>query len=92
MNLAITQISYYYNENQEGKDGITYRGEEWITDKEAIKKDGTKLYPHSAKFRIKTIDRVEQIFEDCMDAFEIAATEPAKEAPVKKVRKGIVED
>jgi hypothetical protein len=92
VNLAITQISYYYNENQEGKEGITYRGEEWITDKEAIKKDGTKLYPQSAKFRIKTIDRVEQIFEDCMDAFEVAANNPEGEKPAKKVRKGIVEE
>jgi colicin import membrane protein len=90
--LAISQISYYYNEDQEGKNGVTYKGEEWITDAEALNKRGDKIYPSCAKFRIKTIDRVEQIFEDCMDAFEIAATEPAKEAPVKKVRKGIVED
>ncbi|MBO4840307.1 MAG: DUF4468 domain-containing protein [Bacteroidaceae bacterium] len=90
--LAISQISYYYNEDQEGKNGETYKGEEWITDSQALNKKGDKIYPSCAKFRIKTIDRVEQIFEDCMDAFEVAATKPATEAPAKKVRKGIVED
>jgi colicin import membrane protein len=68
--LAISQISYYYNEDREGKNGINYKGEEWITDKEAVNKKGTKLYPRSGKFRIKTIDRVEEIFENCMNAFE----------------------
>lgn len=91
--LAISQISYYYNEDSEGRNGVTYKGEQWITDAESINKKGTGLYPSTAKFRIKTIDRVEQIFEDCMDAFEIAATPQAtEEAPAKKVRKGIVED
>jgi len=90
--LAISQISYYYNEDSEGRNGVTYKGEEWITDAEALNKRGDKIYPSCAKFRIKTIDRVEQIFEDCMDAFEVAATTPVKETPTKKVRKGIVED
>jgi len=90
--LAISQISYYYNEDQEGKNGETYKGEEWISDSKSLNKRGDKIYPACAKFRIKTIDRVEQIFEDCMDVFEVAATTPAKETPAKKVRKGIVED
>lgn len=68
--LAISQISYYYNEDREGNNGITYKGEEWISDAEALNKKGTKLYPRSGKFRIKTIDRVEDIFQKCMDSFE----------------------
>lgn len=60
--LEITQISYYYNEDMEGNNGIDYRGEEWITDEEAVNKKGTALYPRSGKFRIKTIDRVNNIF------------------------------
>jgi len=68
--LAVSQISYYYNEDNEGKNGVTYKAEEWISDKEAINKKGTKLFPRSGKFRIKTIDRVGEIFEKCMDAFE----------------------
>lgn len=70
VNLAISQISYYYNEDREGNNGITYKAEEWISDAEAINKKGTKLYPRSGKFRIKTIDRVDDIFQNCMDAFE----------------------
>ncbi|MBO7068827.1 MAG: DUF4468 domain-containing protein [Bacteroidaceae bacterium] len=90
--LAISQISYYYNEMQDGKGGETYKGEEWITDSKALNKKGTKLYPQSKKFRIKTIDRIEEIFEKCMDAFEERANTPAPEEPVKKVRKNIVEE
>lgn len=63
MELKLTQISYYYNEDQEGDHGINYKAEEWITDKLAINKKGTKLYPRSGKFRRKTIDRVEAIFD-----------------------------
>jgi hypothetical protein len=70
VNLAISQISYYYDEDSDGNGGITYKGEEWISDAEAVNKKGTKLYPRSGKFRIKTIDRVEEIFEGFMDAFE----------------------
>lgn len=71
VNLAISQISYYYNEDHEGLRGEYYKAEEWISDKEAINKKGTRLYPRSGKFRIKTIDRVEDIFKNCMDAFEV---------------------
>lgn len=69
--MSISQISYYYNEDRDGRNGVTYKAEEWISDKEAINKKGTKLYPRSGKFRIKTIDRVEEIFENCMNAFEV---------------------
>ena len=92
VNLAISQISYYYNEDMDGKNGETYKGEEWISDSRALNKKGTKLYPYCGKFRKKTIDRVEQIFEECMDAFEERANTPTEEVPAKKVRKNIVED
>ena len=92
VNLAISQISFYYNEDREGKNGVSYKGEEWISDAEALNKKGTRLYPRSGKFRIKTIDRVEKIFEDCMDAFEERVNTPNPEVPIKKVRKGIIED
>ena len=67
--LTLTQISYYYNEDMDGKNGVNYRAEEWITDKEAVNKKGTKLYPKSGKFRRLTVDRVEAIFAGFMDAF-----------------------
>ena len=69
VNLTLTQISYYYNEDMDGKNGVPYKAEEWITDKEAVNKKGTKLYPRSGKFRRKTVDRVEAIFAGFMDAF-----------------------
>lgn len=69
VNLTITQISYYYNEDMDGKNGIHYKAEEWISDKEAVNKKGTRLYPRSGKFRRKTVDRVEEIFKGFMDAF-----------------------
>lgn len=69
VNLTITQISYYYNEDMEGKNGENYRAEEWITDKVAVNKKGTRLYPRSGKFRRKTVDRVEEIFQGLMDIF-----------------------
>ena len=68
VSLTITQISYYYNEDMDGKNGVPYKAEEWITDKEAVNKKGTKLYPRSGKFRRLTIDRVEEIFQGFMDA------------------------
>lgn len=92
--LTLTQVSYYYNEDMDGNNGVTYKAEEWITDKEALSKDGKKLYPRSGKFRRKTVDRVQELFEGFMDAIAIYAekTEKVETAAPAKVRKGIVED
>ncbi len=89
VNLTITQISYYYNEDMEGKNGIPYKAEEWITDKVAVNKKGTKLYPRSGKFRRMTVDRVQAIFEGIMDAL---STMEVEEQVMTKKRKGIVEE
>lgn len=89
VSLTITQVSYYYNEDMDGKNGINYKAEEWITDKEAVNKAGTKLYPRSGKFRRKTIDRVQAIFDGFMDALSMMEVE---EKVVTKKRKGIVEE
>lgn len=70
VNVTLSQVSYYYNEDMEGNNGITYKAEEWITDKEALNSKGTKLLPRSKKFRIKTIDRVEAIFNSILDVFD----------------------
>lgn len=78
VNITITQISYYYNEDMDGKNGIIYKAEEWITDKLAVNKKGTKLYPRSGKFRRMTVDRVEEIFKGFVD--------------VLSTKKGVVED
>jgi len=78
VSLTITQISYYYNEDMDGKNGEPYKAEEWITDKVAVNKMGTKLYPRSGKFRRMTVDRVEEIFNGFVD--------------VLSTKQGVVED
>ena len=75
--MTLTQISYYYEEDNDGYNGRTYRAEEWINDANALNKAKTKLLWGSAKFRRKTVDRVEEIFTDAREAFE----SPWKSAP-----------
>ena len=57
--VSINRITYDY---EVGRDVTHYTAEEWITDKYAVNKKHTKLYPISAKFRRKTIDRKDYIF------------------------------
>ena len=57
--VIINHISYDYDVERKP---IHYTAEEWITDKYAVNKKHTKLYPVSAKFRRKTIDRKDFIF------------------------------
>lgn len=101
--ISIRQISYLYREeidsdNQPtGKGGDIYRAEEWIDDAHALNKKQTKLLWGSGKFRKKTVDRIEQIFESAMDAFEeesIQQEQRRKEEaakPAKKVRSFVKE-
>ena len=71
----------------EGEHGIIFKAEEWISDGEALNKAKTKLYPKSGKFRRKTVDRMEEIFDQAMDLFDVP-----KSVPMKKVRPNIIED
>ena len=57
--VSMTRISYDYDLDRKP---THYTAEEWITDKYAVNKKHTKLYPISAKFRRKTIDRKDFIF------------------------------
>lgn len=57
--VKIAHLSYDYNIERKP---VHYAAEEWITDKYAVNKKRTKLYPLSAKFRRKTIDRKDFIF------------------------------
>jgi len=88
--IVVTNITYYYMEDMDTSNGQIIKAEEWISDKEALNKSQTKLYPKSGKFRRLTVDRVEQLFEAAMDAFEVKEAPVA--VPVKKVRKSVVED
>lgn len=60
--VRIMRINYWYDENRNG--GDRYRAEEWITDEWALNKKKTRLAKHSGKFRRKTVDRVEEIFNN----------------------------
>ncbi len=57
--VRLTRITYDYDVDRKP---MHYTAEEWITDKYSVNKKHTKLYPVSAKFRRKTIDRKDFIF------------------------------
>ncbi|MBP5770904.1 MAG: DUF4468 domain-containing protein [Bacteroidaceae bacterium] len=80
--MTITQISYQYMFDNEGNGGESYKAEEWISDKNALNKAGTKLYPRSGKFRRKTVDRVEEIFAGARENFEEQTDRQQKKATV----------
>lgn len=57
--VQMTRVSYDYELE---RDPTHYTAEEWISDKYAVNKKHTKLTKLSAKFRRKTIDRKDFIF------------------------------
>ena len=57
--IKLTRITYDYDVEC---DPIRYAAEQWITDKYCVNKKHTKLLPVSGKFRRKTIDRKDFIF------------------------------
>ena len=60
LTLKMTRIYYLYDEEREP---TTYQAEEWITDRYGLNKKQTKLARVSGKFRRKTIDRKDYIFQ-----------------------------
>ena len=57
--IQFTRIHYLYDEE---RTAMTYRAEEWITDKWGLNRKQTKLARVSGKFRRKTIDRKDYLF------------------------------
>lgn len=57
--VTMSNIRYIYDESRKP---VHYTAEEWISDKEALNKKGTRLLPVSGKFRRKTIDRKDFLF------------------------------
>ena len=57
--VTMTNIFYLYDEERLA---TTYKAEEWITDKWGLKKNQNKLSRVSGKFRRKTIDRKDYLF------------------------------
>lgn len=71
LHVDMVRLSYNYEEGREGG-GMKFSAEEWITDKDAINKKGDGLVKRSgiAKFRRKTIDRKDNIFETINKALD----------------------
>ena len=78
--VTMRNIRYLYEEERNG--GFQYDAESWITDEAALVKKRKKLSRLSGKFRTKTIDRKDQLFEESY----LAA------GGKKKVRKVIYEE
>ena len=58
-NVKMRHVTYDYDLERKPEH---YKAEEWITDKYCVNKKHTKLLPISGKFRRKTIDRKDFIF------------------------------
>ncbi len=58
--IEMSRLHYLYEEERTPQ---RMTAEEWITDKEALNKKGTKLLPYAGKFRRKTIDRKDYLFQ-----------------------------
>ena len=88
-NVEVTNITYLYPEDSRER----LAAEEWITDKQAMNKDQTKLINRIAKFRIKTIDLVESLNEGAQKSLGTqnapvatkTTTTPQQVAPVQTV-------
>ena len=57
--ITLTRIHYLYDEERQP---FTYQAEEWITDRYGLNKKQNKLARVSGKFRRKTIDRKDYLF------------------------------
>lgn len=62
--VKMIRIYYIYDEE---RTPITYKAEEWINDKYGLNKKQNKLARVSGKFRRKTIDRKDYLFEKLQD-------------------------
>lgn len=71
VNLKMARISYAYEMNRKDASGMKEKAEKWITDKYALNKKQTKLSPISGKFRRKTIDRKDNIFQRVCEALNV---------------------
>ncbi|MCD8203010.1 MAG: DUF4468 domain-containing protein [Prevotella sp.] len=67
--VTMNRLAYKYDE-ENGKGGYFYKAEEWINDKNALNKKKTKLLLGSAKFRRKTVDRKDEVFDMIRSAVE----------------------
>lgn len=64
-NIQMRRLQYLYDDV---KNDEVYYAEEWITDNNALKKEGTQLTRIGGKFRRFTIDRKDEIFRGAANA------------------------
>lgn len=88
-NLTMTRIHYWYEEENDG--GYKYKAEKWITDKEALNKSKNKLAKVSGKFRQKTIDYKDQMFNEIQSALNEQVIETTPTAQKTEVEKETLE-
>lgn len=67
-NVTMSRISYQYEKEREDTEGLETTAEEWITDEYALTKKKNRLAKYTGKFRRKTIDRKDEIFETISSA------------------------
>jgi hypothetical protein len=72
LNVSIMRINYKYQEKEK------YDAETWITDKYALNKAKTKLVRGIAKWRRKTVDLVDDYFNEIRDVFTKKVVEQPK--------------
>lgn len=64
LHLTLERIIYRYEKGRgDARDGMDVKAEDWINDANALNKSKTRLLRGSAKFRRKTIDRKDNLFE-----------------------------
>lgn len=67
--VSMRRITYRYETGANAHNNSVLRAEDWITDKEALRKNGTVLTKVGGKkFRVKTIDRKNEIFQQAFTA------------------------
>ena len=71
LKVTMERIRYAYEMNRRENRGFEVSADEWITDKEALNKRQDKLVKVNGKFRIKTIDRKDNIFNRICKALGI---------------------
>lgn len=74
--VEVEKIRYVYQEKEK------YSAEEWITDEVALNKSKTKIVRGLTKFRTKTIDFAESLFDGAQAALGIAKAAPVAAPPV----------
>lgn len=68
LTVDMNRVSFRYQEKSDRE--TVFKAEEWISDKYALNKSKTKLYKGSGKFRRKSVDRKEYLFNAIKNLFK----------------------